>query len=146
METFILTVVCRGHLATDFVLFSLCSLWCLDIIVNVELIWTDLFIIPITFLCVRMIPTEDASARKREIEEKLKQVRQKSQITRIISSGEIPWSQCGCYSTVIYINTLLWINCLLVSLINFTCHIITLQQMVCQIISQASDQRHKHTP
>ncbi|XP_056626950.1 exocyst complex component 7 isoform X13 [Triplophysa dalaica] len=61
------------HLVIDFVLLSLSSLYYQDIIVNVALIWTDPYIIPFTFLSVRMIPTEDASARKREIEDKLKQ-------------------------------------------------------------------------
>jgi len=39
------------------------------------LILTDSAVILITLLTVRMIPTEDASARKRVIEDKLKQVR-----------------------------------------------------------------------
>lgn len=66
----------------ELVLFPLSSLGCLDVIVNVAVIWTDPYIISIIFRSVRMIPTEDASARKREIEEKLKQVRHRSNLRR----------------------------------------------------------------
>ncbi|KTF76773.1 hypothetical protein cypCar_00048104, partial [Cyprinus carpio] len=58
-----------------FVLYSFRSLHvkCCSVIVDLTLILKDPAVISVRFLPVRMIPTEDASARKREIEDKLKQ-------------------------------------------------------------------------